>query len=203
MNGHGEKLSRKQESAIAALLTESTIAKAAKQAGVSERTLRNWLDLPRFQEAFREARAILISGTLRELRGLSKDAISALKRNLRCGNAAVEVGAARTVLDQLVKYDQIEAERLAEVESQRNPLAGIYIPTLQESREIYEEYVKHLASGGKKAGYGAEIMMLMRADKFPEDLVRDVLAAGGPDLSRELLDTEPGNAVQNHGNLSI
>ena len=38
--GHGEKLSRKQEQAVVALLTMPTIRKAAEKAGVGERTLR-------------------------------------------------------------------------------------------------------------------------------------------------------------------
>jgi len=43
LKGHGEKLSRKQEQAIAALLTCPTIEQAAKAAGVGETTLWRWL----------------------------------------------------------------------------------------------------------------------------------------------------------------
>ncbi len=39
MKGHGQKLTRKQEALIAALLTEPTHAAAAARAGVSEATL--------------------------------------------------------------------------------------------------------------------------------------------------------------------
>ncbi len=51
-----DNLTRKQEAAITALLTETTIERAAKAAGVATRTLYNWLDQPGFSRAFRRAR---------------------------------------------------------------------------------------------------------------------------------------------------
>ena len=47
-SGHGEKLTRKKELAIVALLTEPTITKAASSAGISEATLRRWMRLDEF-----------------------------------------------------------------------------------------------------------------------------------------------------------
>ena len=49
-------LGRKQEDAIAALLTQRNIEEAAKAAGISARTLLRWLKLAEFQTAYREAR---------------------------------------------------------------------------------------------------------------------------------------------------
>lgn len=54
--GHGTKIGRKQEDAIAALLTQPTLAEAARQTGVGEKTLRRWQQDPSFQSAYREAR---------------------------------------------------------------------------------------------------------------------------------------------------
>ena len=51
-NGHGEKLTRKQEQAVAALLEQPTVLRAATVAGVSERTLRLWLKDPGFKAAY-------------------------------------------------------------------------------------------------------------------------------------------------------
>jgi hypothetical protein len=48
MKGHGEKLSRKQEHTIAALLTAPSVAEAAQSAGVGEPTLYRWLKEPAF-----------------------------------------------------------------------------------------------------------------------------------------------------------
>ena len=42
MPGHGDKLSRKQEQAIAALLAEPTIEAAAPKADIGLTTLKNW-----------------------------------------------------------------------------------------------------------------------------------------------------------------
>jgi len=46
MNGHGEKLTRKQDAAIGALLSKPTITGAAGAVGVGEATLRRWLKEP-------------------------------------------------------------------------------------------------------------------------------------------------------------
>lgn len=48
MAGHGAKIGRKQEEAIAALLTQRNIEEAARAAGIGTRTLIRWLKLPEF-----------------------------------------------------------------------------------------------------------------------------------------------------------
>jgi len=56
MTGHGAKFGRKKEEAIAALLSQRNIEEAARQTGVAPRTLLRWLQVPEFQNAYREAR---------------------------------------------------------------------------------------------------------------------------------------------------
>ncbi len=56
MAGHGEKLGRKKEEAILALLTARNIEAAAKSIGVSAKTLLRWQKLPEFERAYRQAR---------------------------------------------------------------------------------------------------------------------------------------------------
>src|SRR6266478_8119300 len=57
MSGQGDKLSRKQEQGISALLLHLTLLEAATAIGVDERTLRRWLrEDTTFQAAYREAR---------------------------------------------------------------------------------------------------------------------------------------------------
>jgi|GEM_PF-4339829 len=51
-----DALSPEQNRALAALLAEPTIARAAAVSGVSERTIYRWLDEPEFSTAFRKAR---------------------------------------------------------------------------------------------------------------------------------------------------
>jgi len=56
LTGHGQKLTRKQEEVIAALLTERTYAAAAAKAGVGERTIYRWLLHPDICIAFEKAK---------------------------------------------------------------------------------------------------------------------------------------------------
>jgi hypothetical protein len=99
------KLNRKQESAIAALLTAPTHAAAAAAAGVGEATLYRWLKLPEFRWAFRNARRRLVDDAVVRLQAATGRAVDALERNLTAGQPAVQVRAAVAVLDQLVKLD--------------------------------------------------------------------------------------------------
>ena len=54
--GHGNKFGRKKEAAIAALLSEKNHAEAARVAGIALSTLKRWLRMPEFIEAWRRAR---------------------------------------------------------------------------------------------------------------------------------------------------
>lgn len=103
MSGHGEKRSRRQEAAIAALLSTSTIGEAAKVAKVSERTLRTWLRDPAFLQEFRAVRARLVEVAVGGLQDATREAVAALRRALTCGTPGVEVRAAAEVLSQATK----------------------------------------------------------------------------------------------------
>jgi transposase-like protein len=56
MKGHGSKFGRKKEAAIAALITLPNVEKAAQSVGISAKTLRLWMRIPEFEEAYRQAR---------------------------------------------------------------------------------------------------------------------------------------------------
>src|SRR5271163_1806791 len=99
MAGHGEKLTRKQEQAIAALLAEPTIDAAAEKAGVGLTTLKNWLKLPAFLAAYRGARRQVVEGALGQLQQATGEAVDALKRNLKSGQPGNEIRAAVAILD--------------------------------------------------------------------------------------------------------
>jgi hypothetical protein len=62
--GHVQKLTRKQEALIAALLTEPTHRAASAKAGVGTRTLYRWLHLPAFRAAYRRARREIVESTV-------------------------------------------------------------------------------------------------------------------------------------------
>jgi hypothetical protein len=107
MPGHGEKLGRKQEQAIAALLAEPTVEKAAATAGVPYRTLKSWLTRPDFLAAYRRARDAVVEEAVVVLQKLTTSAAVALGRNLTCGTPGVEVRAALAVFDTAFKAAEL------------------------------------------------------------------------------------------------
>ena len=98
--GHGDKLARKQEAAIAALLSTPTVADAAREIGVNVASLYRWMQLPEFSAAFRLARRNVVERAVSELQAAAGDAVETLRRNLRCENAAAEIRAAQIILGQ-------------------------------------------------------------------------------------------------------
>jgi transposase-like protein len=63
MVGHGAKLGRKKEQAIAALLSQRGIEEAARAAGIGPTTLRRWMRLPDFQAEYLQARRDVVLQT--------------------------------------------------------------------------------------------------------------------------------------------
>ncbi len=64
VKGNGEKLTRHQEKAIAALLEHPTITAAAKASGIAETTLRRWLKVPGFASTYAAARRGIVDGVV-------------------------------------------------------------------------------------------------------------------------------------------
>jgi hypothetical protein len=122
MRGSGEKFSRYQERAIAALISQPTIAAAAKSSGLAEMTLRRWQKLPAFAAAYAEARRALVSDTIAAIQKASGAALAALLRIIVDPQAAStsKVQAARTVL---------------EIAIQQRP-AGVHVPAASNATEI-------------------------------------------------------------------
>lgn len=98
-----KQLSARQEKALAALLAGPTHKAAAATAGVSEATLRRWLQQPEFKAAYRQARLNVLEHAVGRLQQVAGKAVDALERNLDCGNPTVEVRAALGVIEQAHK----------------------------------------------------------------------------------------------------
>jgi transposase-like protein len=80
MKGHGTEFGRKMEAAIAALLTQRNIDEAAKAVGIAPNALLNWMKVPEFQTAYREARRAAYSqGVARLQQGATAAATTLLK----------------------------------------------------------------------------------------------------------------------------
>ena len=126
MKGHGEKLTRKQEQAIAALLSEATVGAAAEKADVAEATLYRWLKLPDFRADYREARREVVEKTTALLQQSTWAAGTTLIRLLGSPSDAIRLRAAQTILDQANKgLELIDfEERLAALEEQAEQREG-------------------------------------------------------------------------------
>jgi hypothetical protein len=113
MSGHGQKIGRKREQAIAALLSHGTIDAAAKAVGVAEVTLRRWLKDPGFRAEYWEARRLAMEHATSQLQQLSSAAANALRAVIEDATAphSARVAAARTVFE--LGYRGVEIEDLA------------------------------------------------------------------------------------------
>lgn len=115
----GKKPSAKREQAIAALLTSGTIEKAAAACGISERTLRNWLQEPGFRANYRKARRKLLDDAVLELQHAAKSAVVTLVTHMQGDKPGPAVRAAQIVLDQTFRGTEVldlfeELEQLRE-----------------------------------------------------------------------------------------
>jgi hypothetical protein len=110
MAARGSILGRKQEDAIAALLTQRNVEEAARAAGIGTRTLLRWLKLPEFQAAYRQARREAFGQAVARLQqGASAAATTLLKTMIDPATpASVRVRAAECVMNQATKAIEIE-----------------------------------------------------------------------------------------------
>ncbi len=98
--GHGDKLARKAEEAVTALLANGTLTEAAAACGLAERTLKRWLKDPEFLALYRAARRRHLEQAVGRLQAVSTKAVAKLEKLLDCGHLATEVKAATTILDR-------------------------------------------------------------------------------------------------------
>jgi hypothetical protein len=120
MTGHGAKFGRKQEEAIAALLSHRSVEEAARAINVATRTLIRWQKDPEFDVAYRAARRAAFAQSVARLQQASSAAVSTLlKVMVDPGTpASTKVRAADSVLAHTIKaieVDDIEA-RVSELE---------------------------------------------------------------------------------------
>ena len=120
MRGHGTKFRRKKEEAILALLTQQNVDEAAKTIGIAPNTLLNWLKLPEFDAAYREARRLAFRQSVARLQQASSAAVSTLLKVMVDPStpASTKVRAADSVLDHAAKAIEIEdiEARVSELE---------------------------------------------------------------------------------------
>jgi hypothetical protein len=120
MAARGSILGRKQEDAIAALLTQRNIEEAARAAGIGVRTLLRWQKLPEFQNAYRQARREAVGQAVARIQqGTSAAATTLLKVMIDPSTpASVRVRAADSIFNHAAKAIEIEdiEARVSELE---------------------------------------------------------------------------------------
>jgi hypothetical protein len=120
MTGHGSKFGRKMEAAIAALLSQRSIADAARVVNIGENTLLRWLQLPEFRTAYRKARREAVGQAASRMQQAASAATTTVLKIMTdpTAPAAVRLRAAEFILDRAIKsieLEEIEA-RVSELE---------------------------------------------------------------------------------------
>jgi hypothetical protein len=146
----GRKSDRVRERAVLALLSCPTVAAAAAEAGVSERTLWGWMrDDPEFRGQYSRARAEAVDDGLRQLQRGAAIAARALIRQARGEDAGASIKAAIGLLDQLAK-----ATRAADVQAveDRLGLAEARLAEVESRLAAREKPDDAHGRNGRKAG---------------------------------------------------
>ena len=115
-----------RQKAVAALLTEATIAAAAAKCGLGESTLRKWLKQPKFAAVYKAAREAVLDQVIGAMVSATTDALATLKRNLTCGQPGAEVRAAVALVELALRGEQhlLELGELAVLREQVTQLSA-------------------------------------------------------------------------------
>ena len=113
---------RDEERLLGVLAAGGSVEQAAQAAGVSERTAYRRLADAEFRGRLASLRDELAWAALAELAGCASEAVATLRRLLDANSEQVQLGAARTLLDQLLRLrEALElSERLTALERRVN-----------------------------------------------------------------------------------
>ena len=113
-------MTRKQDAAIGALLSQPTISVAAESAGIGEATLRRWLKNAGFLAAYRAARRDTLEHCVALLQKAGSGAVETLQQSLQATSEGVRLRAACAILDYSMK-----GAELLDLESRIAVLEGL------------------------------------------------------------------------------
>jgi hypothetical protein len=114
-----ERFPPRQQQALRALLEHPTIAAAAENGGLSERSLYCYLEDEDFSAEYRCLRARLVEEeVVAELQKIGVEAVGVLRASFEDESASVRLRAARTVLDLMFKGTEFSdwEDRLRQLE---------------------------------------------------------------------------------------
>ena len=117
-----DSMTQSQSRALAALLHSRTREEAAKAAGITSRTLRNYFDDAAFVRAYRMAASEALQDAVNEARQGISTALFTLRQIAENNDetASVRVTASRAMIELFIKLHEAADvdERLAELERQ-------------------------------------------------------------------------------------
>jgi len=112
---------RLYETAIAALLTETTINKASAKCGISVSTMGRWMKEPAFQKLYNGAKQNILESVKNQLRQLGEKAVGAL--NTAIDDVTVttsdRLNASKFVVDRILEFEVTDelAARIQQLEA--------------------------------------------------------------------------------------
>ncbi|MFH1624557.1 MAG: hypothetical protein ABID54_05300 [Pseudomonadota bacterium] len=113
-------MGKKKEQAVVALLEHPTVREAAQAVGIGEATLFRWLQVPEFQDAYREGKRQIVNHAISRLQQATVEAVETLREIMRDKEKppSPRVTAAKAVLEISVKAIEMESleARLEELE---------------------------------------------------------------------------------------
>ena len=102
-------LSRRQQSALPAVLSAPTIVEAARRSGVGESTLRRWLEEPRFRTALDRLRQDAYEIALMQVQALVPECLNIFARiAVENTDPVLRMRAARYLLNYGMKYREVD-----------------------------------------------------------------------------------------------
>jgi transposase len=120
MVGHGAKLSRNMDAAIAALLAQPSVAEAARVVGIGPQTLSRWMKVPEFDTAYRAAQRAVLGRAIARLQQASGTAVTALLKVMFDADAPK---AARLAAAEVVLRHAKDANEIGDIQSRLSALA--------------------------------------------------------------------------------
>ena len=121
MSGHGEKLSRKMNDFILALITAGTLDEAAAASGISISTAHRWYKLEIVRTELKRLQDEVVGHSLSRLKLSASEALEVLRSvaNDVVSPPSARVAAARTLLDNVFRAVETD-DILSRIEAPEN-----------------------------------------------------------------------------------
>jgi hypothetical protein len=195
MVGHGSKLSRKMDVAIAALLAQPTVAEAARVVGIGPQTLSRWMKVPEFDTAYRAAQRAVLGRAIARLQQASGAAVTALLKVMFDADAPK---AARLAAAEVVLRHAKAANEIGDIQSRLSALARDTEASHGETAGLpaNERASSRIAGHGAKFGRKKEEAITQLLTQRSVDEAARVTGTGAQTLYRWMRDPQFDAAYQ-------